>query len=303
MIGTGGELAEIAQASATKAISVASDGSLTEIAATGTQKVLSLAGDGSLQETSVTFGSAWSPSNLTSLAAWYDPSDFTTMWQDSAKTTPVTGANQPIGYMADKSGNGRHALQATSGTRPTLKQDGNGYYYVDCAGTVFLDMTATSASMFNNIGVLDVSVAVGGYPGTTWQPLLLSRVSGSTYLWVGSINSSSGTGLGGRRLTSDGWQQVELASIPATPSVLIHEINYAGAMGYIYVNGSLSQSGSFQTAGNTANYSPTMVTLYGAGNGAGYGGKIYGVVMSYGLSAGERASIDTYLGAKCGLTI
>jgi hypothetical protein len=35
--------------------------------------------------------------------AWYDPSDFSTMWQDSAGTTPVTAVEQPVGLVLDKS--------------------------------------------------------------------------------------------------------------------------------------------------------------------------------------------------------
>lgn len=34
---------------------------------------------------------------------WYDPSDMTTMFQDSALTTPVTGVEQPVGFLMDKS--------------------------------------------------------------------------------------------------------------------------------------------------------------------------------------------------------
>ena len=35
--------------------------------------------------------------------AWYDPSDLTTLFQDSAGTTPVTAVEQPVGLMLDKS--------------------------------------------------------------------------------------------------------------------------------------------------------------------------------------------------------
>ena len=35
--------------------------------------------------------------------AWYDPSDLTTLYQDSAGTTPVTAVEQPVGLMLDKS--------------------------------------------------------------------------------------------------------------------------------------------------------------------------------------------------------
>lgn len=51
---------------------------------------------------------------------WYDPSDLTTLFQNSAGTTPVTGVEQPVGLMLDKSGNGNNATQATSASRPTL---------------------------------------------------------------------------------------------------------------------------------------------------------------------------------------
>ena len=35
--------------------------------------------------------------------AWYDPSDLTTLYQDSKGLTPVTGTGQPVGLMLDKS--------------------------------------------------------------------------------------------------------------------------------------------------------------------------------------------------------
>lgn len=51
---------------------------------------------------------------------WFDPSDFSTMFQDSAGTTPVTAVEQPVGRILDKSGRGNHATQFTSGNRPVL---------------------------------------------------------------------------------------------------------------------------------------------------------------------------------------
>lgn len=66
--------------------------------------------------------------------AWYDPSDFSTMWQDSGKTTPVTAAGDPVGYIADKSGMGNDARQTTSGQRPTLQTSG-GLWYLSFDGS------------------------------------------------------------------------------------------------------------------------------------------------------------------------
>lgn len=39
----------------------------------------------------------------TSPQVWYDPSDLSTLYQDSAGTTPVTAVGQPVGLMLDKS--------------------------------------------------------------------------------------------------------------------------------------------------------------------------------------------------------
>ncbi len=66
--------------------------------------------------------SAWTPLNLFAggvVGGWYDPSDISTLWQDSARTTPVTTSGQPVGAIDDKSGNGRHLLQATAANRGT----------------------------------------------------------------------------------------------------------------------------------------------------------------------------------------
>ena len=50
-----------------------------------------------------------------------NPNDFATLFQDSAGTTPVTAANQPIGKILDQSGRGNHVTQATAGNRPYLR--------------------------------------------------------------------------------------------------------------------------------------------------------------------------------------
>lgn len=52
------------------------------------------------------FSGLFSPLNLFingEQGVWYDPSDFSTMFQDSAGTTPVTAVEQPVGLILDKS--------------------------------------------------------------------------------------------------------------------------------------------------------------------------------------------------------
>lgn len=54
--------------------------------------------------------------------AFYDPSDLSTLFQDSAGTTPVTAMEQPVGRMLDLSGNGNHAIQATTTKRSVVSR-------------------------------------------------------------------------------------------------------------------------------------------------------------------------------------
>lgn len=95
---------------------------------------------------------AWSPARLFAngeAGAWYDPSDLSTMFQDSAGTTPVTAAGQPVGLILDKSGNGHHASQATSTARPLFQIDGSGNGHLvfdgvdDYLSTAAIDLTGT----------------------------------------------------------------------------------------------------------------------------------------------------------------
>ena len=69
------------------------------------------------------FNGLFNPLNLFSAGeqgVWFDPSDLSTMFQDSAGTTPVTAVEQPVGRILDKSGRGNNATQATSASRPVL---------------------------------------------------------------------------------------------------------------------------------------------------------------------------------------
>ena len=57
---------------------------------------------------------------------WLDPSDFSTLFQDAAGTTPVTALGQPVGKILDKSGRGNHATQSTSERSKKIKKEREG---------------------------------------------------------------------------------------------------------------------------------------------------------------------------------
>lgn len=59
------------------------------------------------------------PKTIPGLQLWLDGADLSTMRQNSNGTTAVALNSDPVGYWGDKSGNGRNAIQATTGNRPT----------------------------------------------------------------------------------------------------------------------------------------------------------------------------------------
>lgn len=67
------------------------------------------------------FSRKFLPRSIPGLLSWVDFSAPSTLFQDSGKTVAVTADGHPIGAAADRSGNGKDAVQSTDGKRPTYK--------------------------------------------------------------------------------------------------------------------------------------------------------------------------------------
>lgn len=91
--------------------------------------------------------------------AWYDPSDLSTLWQDTAGTVPVAIAGQPVARIDDKSGNARHLIQASAAQNPTYQIDGSGKSYLlfDGVDDVFNVNLALSMSFDRMSAIRQVS--------------------------------------------------------------------------------------------------------------------------------------------------
>ena len=78
----------------------------------------------------------WRPSALFTggaPGAWYDPSVFSSVWQDVAGTVPAT-IGQPVARLDDLSGHANHALQSLTAARPVLSVDAEGHRYLEFDG-------------------------------------------------------------------------------------------------------------------------------------------------------------------------
>jgi len=117
---------------------------------------------------------------------WFDASDFSTMFQDSAGTVPVTAVGQPVGKMLDKSGRGNHRIQATTTKRPILSARLNLLVYSEVL-TNIVWQTINSAAVTDNAGTDPLG-------GNTADRLLTPASLGSGIQQIYTLAASGGSG-------------------------------------------------------------------------------------------------------------
>jgi len=270
-------------------------------------KLLAAAGAFALtgETATLTYGSgAWTPASLSNLRAWYDPSDFTRMWQDSAKTTPVTAAGQPVGYIADKHGSGMDYAQSTSGLRPTLRQDAGNFYYIEFNGSTRLDGNTAALAIEQNVPFTAAGAAVQtSASGLIWQT---SRGTGTNdrSSFAYSVNGT-GYEFSGRTLDTDGYTVVSTGTTDTAKRAFIGVHDYINAAAALYVDGTLvTGPSSYHTANNTSN-TASQLTSVGGWGGGGYNitANLYSLVIAGALSTSERGKLTTYLGSTYGAVL
>jgi len=247
----------------------------------------------------VTVTGGYSPASLSALfagsiaGAWYDPSDIDTLFQDSAGTTPVTTAGQPVGLMLDKSGNGNHATQAASSKRPTYTE-GGGLSWLAFDGVD--DAMEIQNAAFSFTGDQSVWVAAKHDTGTGGYIYLMGG-NDKGYLFVTEKSTNRMRFIP----ITNGTGAVSTSVIGTSPIV------FGGAWDRSSGDISLRENGVEYTASKTpADVTVPVVTLLGGGNpnGASWDGNIYGAVIVNNLTtASETGEVEAYLAAKSGVTL
>lgn len=237
------------------------------------------------------------------LGAWYDPSDLTTMWQESAGTTPAA-VDSPVGKINDKSGNNYHLTQATSSARPVLRKSGPLYYLefdgVDdgltaATGTILaLFLGVSAGSLYASAAT--ATVAAGFPPMFGWSNNALAGR-------IALFRDTAALVAGGRRLDADSFAEVRLAATLTAdvPFIASGLFNYATATCTLRKNrAQVAQNASFQTAGSTSATNSGVAGL-GTLTGTFYAGRIYGAIALQRIPTDAVSlDIENYLGAKAG---
>jgi len=228
---------------------------------------------------------------------WLDPSDFSTLFQDSAGTTPVTAVGQPVGKILDKSGRGNHATQSTGASRPTLQQDSNGLYYLSFDGTddgmatPSIDFTGTDkVTVWAGVRklsdaaigmIVELSASAGANNGVFY--LAAAASAGANYQLL-----SKGTVLAAATLSG--------IAAPIT-NVLTGICAISGDLCTARVNGVATSVATDQGTGNYGNY-PLYI---GRRNNASlpFNGRIYQLIVRGAASnAGQIAATEAWCNSK-----
>ena len=121
---------------------------------------------------------------------WFDPSDLSTMFQDSAGTIPVTADGQPVGKILDKSGCGNHATAPNASSRPQYRTDGT-YHWLQWDG---VDDTHSTAPI-DFTGTDKMSVFCGLLKGTPspWKYFVGTTANSDTTVGSFGLYAPGGT--------------------------------------------------------------------------------------------------------------
>ncbi|MDV4166758.1 hypothetical protein [Rhodovulum sp. FJ3] len=225
--------------------------------------------------------------------AWFDPSDATTLFSDTAMSVAVTADGQQVAAMLDKSGSGNHLLQDTAAARPIYRTDGvSSWLEFDGADDMF-----TLASRFG----LAANPAL-----TACVALRASAESSIDTVW--HIGGSSGIleGAGGTSGLSwryGGGNKLYSALGVDTTAVLSWRREALSTYG----EGELRKNGFGMTAQSTANSNGTptnteaFFSLMSASGNNYFSGRLYGFALfDRSLTDPEIAQVESYLTQKAG---
>lgn len=230
---------------------------------------------------------------------YYDASDLSTLWQDSARTTPVTADGDPVGAWDDKSGNGNHLTQATSGRRPLYKTSG-GLHWLQFDGID--DSLATSGTVdFSASDKLSILAGVYRNSGTS---TLVS--CGNTASEAGSFDLGPfGTGVVLYRRGSGSFGAQEIAMTSSAAHVLTATLDLSGTTHATEITAfrrdttSPSRTNYGNTDSGSGNFG-NRALIVGTGKG-NLNGRMYQlVVVGKTVSGTEITDTEASINTKCG---
>jgi hypothetical protein len=239
---------------------------------------------------------AFSPLSL-SPSAWYDPSDLGTLWKDTAGTDPVTADGDAVARIDDKSANGYHMSQIDPAKRPLYKTSGGLHWLLfdgtNDALTVLLFPATDGSGHHSSAAAVKLTASAG-------TQIIFDLDDGGTRVSQ-AIRTDAGTPQSVAFNTAVS-VFVDAAAGISTNDAVLTQVTASAAVEIFKDNvgdGSTAITGTMKTGTCTAGLGAGT-----SGTSSFLNGRIYGAIhLIRALTAGERASIATYLGGKQGRTI
>jgi len=239
---------------------------------------------------------------------WFDPSDLSTMFQDSTGTIPVTADGQSVGLIRDKSGNSNHASQTNAVKRPIYKASG-GLHWLQFDGV-------DDALSTGNIN-LTTTNQITGFVGCNRT---LNSGSNSIYNFMGDtetvgrsanlslpLESPGNMGISCRGTTTSGWMYPNILA----KNVFSAQHNLGGVD--FETSNVLRVNGAYPTLGDPRSMPTTGGGTFGngpltLGNVPGisfyFGGHIFSIILIDRLGTmQEITSTEQFLACRSGVTL
>lgn len=231
--------------------------------------------------------------------AQYDPSDISTLFQDSAGTTPVVAAGDGIGRILDKSGAGNHATQTTTPSRPLWQTTYAAFDGTDDSwATPNIDFTSTDK----------VTVIAGVRKESDALTALFAELSATTNSNNGAFYLAAPASSGSPNFGFQGKGTIAATSVAtgfAQPviAVVSGQLDIAAASTVLRVNGAqVANTVSSLGTGNLGNY-PLYVGRR-AGSALPFTGRMYGlIIIGRLLSPDEMWVCERYMAQQAGIVL
>lgn len=213
--------------------------------------------------------------------AWWDVSDIGTLFQDTARTVPVTASGQAVARVDDKSGNGNHLLQTTVTRRPIYTETGGLKFLQfdgadDCLQAASVTLPAyASYFLATRMGV---------------QGMLLEHSADATvigtkgmYLYGPSagLRIAVTRGLGGAGAGSGGWAAAAANNWMSTDDAIV-ELQFNASVRQHFNNGIAQSLGAVTNNFSVVENATAALNLFARNGGAALpsSGRFYGGIIA-----------------------